>query len=268
MWATLALSAALNLAPAQAGALEFKNVRATYGILGQSRGKDSDELLPGDVYVVHFDVTGLKARPDGRVLYSMDMELTLQGKKTPEFAQKGKDLEVINSLGGNQMPLYALSVIGTDTKPGKYTLKLTFRDREAKTSAVLNRTFQVVAPRLGFVRLGLTYEAGAPASPVAVVGQTLLFNYSLVGFTLDKKYQPNVTVTVQVLDDNDRPTVAKPFKGDIKTVGKEFRQIIPFDPIALVLNRAGDFKVKLTATDNLSKKSVTQTLDLKVVEVK
>jgi hypothetical protein len=266
MWATLALSAALNLAPAQAGGLEFKNVRTTYSILGQER-KDSD-LLPGDVYVVHFDVDGLSTKADGRVLYSMGMELTRAGKDKPEFRKAPQNLEVVNSLGGSQLPLYALSVIGTDTPPGKYTLKLTFQDRISNKKAELTRNFQVIKPRLGFVRLGLTYETGQPAPSLAVPGQTLLLNFSLVGFDLDKMKHPNVSVSMQILDDRDKPTVQTPFTGDVKKVAKDFQQIIPFDAIRLVLNRPGKFKVKLTATDNLAKKTVEQTLDLTVLGAK
>src|SRR5262249_46660303 len=59
MWATLALSAAL-MAPSQKGTLELKNVRMTRGILGQER--TDTKLLPGDVFVVAFDIDGLKVK--------------------------------------------------------------------------------------------------------------------------------------------------------------------------------------------------------------
>ena len=37
MWTTIALIAALNLAPAQAGELTLSNLRSTYGMLGPQR---------------------------------------------------------------------------------------------------------------------------------------------------------------------------------------------------------------------------------------
>ena len=74
MWATLALAAVLQPIPAQGGKLAIKNDRVTYGILGQER-KDA-KMLPGDVYVVTFDIEGLAVNnADGKVLYSMGMTL-------------------------------------------------------------------------------------------------------------------------------------------------------------------------------------------------
>src|SRR5262249_53909617 len=53
MWAALALTTVLNVAPAQ---LELKNDRMTYGVLGQER--KGDTLYPGEMLVVAFDIEG------------------------------------------------------------------------------------------------------------------------------------------------------------------------------------------------------------------
>ena len=47
MWATLALSAAVSLAPAQANGLELKNVRFTQGVLGSARA--DSKFLAGEL---------------------------------------------------------------------------------------------------------------------------------------------------------------------------------------------------------------------------
>src|SRR3954447_4849741 len=104
MWAALALTTVMSVAPAQ---IELKNVRSTYGVLGQER-KD-DKILPGDLLVVAFDIEGLKVKDDGRVLYAMGMELTKKGKEKPEFKRDPQDLEAINSLGGSTLPAFALT---------------------------------------------------------------------------------------------------------------------------------------------------------------
>ena len=74
MLATLALSAALY-APTQ-GELTLSNARPTYGILGAAR-KDADmpKLLPGDQICVSFDIENLKIGDDGKVQYSIGMEV-------------------------------------------------------------------------------------------------------------------------------------------------------------------------------------------------
>jgi len=264
MWATLALSA-ITLAPAQGNALELKNVRITSGVLGQERKET--KLLPGDIFVVAFDIEGLKVKEDGRVRYSMGMELTRQGKAKPEFAKAPEDKEALLHLGGTRLPSYATAIIGTDTPPGNYTMTVTVTDLDAKKSEKLVQTFEVVEPKLGFVRVGLTYETGQPAPPLAVPGQSLLLNFALVGFTLDKKTgNPDLTIEMRILDDSDKPTISKPFKGEVKMVAKAFTAIIPFDPQLVQINRPGKYKLMLKGTDNLSKKEVEQVIDLTVIE--
>ncbi|MFO0928858.1 MAG: hypothetical protein U0736_17865 [Gemmataceae bacterium] len=260
MSAALALMTVLTLAPAQ---LELKNVRTTVGVLGQER-KD-DKLLPGDVLVVAFDIEGLKVKDDGRVLYAMGMELTKAGKDKPEFKRDPQDLEAVNSLGGTSLPAFALSVIGTDTAPGQYNLKVTVRDRQGKTEKTLNKAFEVLPVDLGFVQVRFTSSAGEPAAAVAVPGQRLYLHCALVGFQLSKEKLPHVTFEMQVMDESGKPTLEKPFKGDIKTDLKNTPGMMTFLPIPLELNRTGKFKVAIKAKDNIGGKTTEQALDLTVL---
>ena len=272
MWATLALTTALHLAPAQAGTLELKNVRVTYGTLGQER-KDAKEVLAGDVFHVAFDIEGLQISDDGRVLYRMGMELTKAGKKDPEFKQEPRDLEAVNTLGGTRVPAFARTTVGLDTVPGDYTLKVTITDRASKQKQELTRSFRVVPPRLGIVQLSLySYNDGQgtalPAPPLGVPGQAILLHFAVVGFALDKdKMQPNVVTEVSVLDEAGKPVLAKPFSGTTTEVGAQFKKILPMD-FPVQLNRSGKFKLQLKVTDKLANKTAEQTLDLTVVEQK
>jgi len=272
MWATLALTTALNLAPAQAGALDLKNVRVTYGVLGQER-KEAKEVLPGDIFNVAFDIEGLRVGDDGKVLYRMGMELTKTGKKEPEFRQEPRDLEADNTLGGSRVPAFARTTVGLDTPPGEYTLKVTIIDRATKQTKELSRTFNVVSPRLGLVQLSLfSYNDGRgtalPAPPLGVPGQTLLLHFAAVGFDLDKKKeQPNVLTEVTILDEAGKPVLSKPFSGTTTEVGAQFKKILPMD-FPIQLNRSGKFKVQIKVTDKLTNKNAETALDLTVVEQK
>jgi hypothetical protein len=269
MWATVALSTALTLAPAQKGGLDFENVRMSYSMLGHER--KSAKLYPGDILFLKFDIVGLEMAANGRVQYSMGTELTRKGAKTPEMKKSPQPLEAINALGGNRLPATAVAIIGTDTKPGTYTMKVTVTDSKTKKSRDLVRTFEVVEPKLGFVRAGLFYTPGPEmaAPPVGAVGQILYVHFSLVGFTLDKKTnQPDISVKMQVLDDAGKPTVRDPFSGKVTKVEKVFQQMLPFDPITLQLNRPGKFTIVLEATDNLAKEKTTHRIPLTVVEEK
>lgn len=265
MWAALALTtAALSLAPAQGNALKLNNVRTTYGVLGPER-KDS-KVLPGDVLVVAFDIDGLKVEDDGRVKYAMGTELTRKGAAKPEFKQDPQDLVAVNTLGGSTLPVNAYAIIGTDTKPGQYTFKVTIKDRGANTTTTLTKDFEVVDKALGFVRVRLTNLSFEPAPPIAVPGQRLLLNCSLIGFQTDKQTKlPHVTFEMQVYDAAGKATLAKPFKGDIKTEVKETPDMMTFLPINLELNRAGKFKVTIKATCNITKKTTEQSIDLNVI---
>jgi hypothetical protein len=270
MWAALALTTVLTTAPAQNGELAIKNVRSTHGILGQPRKEN--KLLPGDLLVVAFDITNLTVKPDGQVLYSMGMELTKKGKAKPEFKRAPQDLEAYNTLGGSTLPAFAMSVIGTDTPPGEYTLKVTVNDRGVKggKGVTLEEKFEVLPLKLGFVQVKLTSASGEPVPPIAVPGQSVLLHCDLVGYKMaGQPKAPNVTFEMQVLDADGKPTVTKPFKGDIVTESKMSPGQMRFAPIILQLNRPGKFKVVIKATDNQAKKATTeQRLELNVLSGK
>jgi hypothetical protein len=270
MWPTLAVSAVLFSAPAQSGGLQIKNDRATYGELGQER-KDS-RLLPGDVFCVAFDIEGLKTGDNGRVQYGMSLELLNKDGKS-QFKQEPRDLEAYNALGGNRVPAFALTEVGTDTPAGEYTLRVTVKDSTTGKTETLTRKFEVMPTTFGFIRtqfLHMFPNLGAfpPAPPVAVPGQTYLVNFAVVGFELDKgrKDQPNIETSLRVLDEEGKPTLAKPFTGSATEVG-QFKGVIPLQ-FMLTLNRPGKFKVELKATDKVSGKSAEQLLDLVVLEQK
>jgi len=267
MWATLALAAMLQPAPAQTSNLSIKNDRITYGILGPERR--DNKLLPGDVFVVSFDIDGLQVNTeDGKVKYSMGMELT-DGQGKVQFKKEPQDLEAVNALGGSRLPAFALSDIGLDTPPGEYTLKVTVSDRVNKAMQQLIRKFEVQQKKFGIVRLVLSNEKDMPVPPVAVPGQTVLINFALVSFDLagDKK-QPNLNVEMRILDEAGQPTISKLFlSGDLNNVEDQFKKIVPMQFIVAV-NRGGKYTIELKATDKVSNKSVVEKLPITVVEVK
>jgi hypothetical protein len=265
MWAALALTTVLTV-PAQAGDLKVSNIRSTHGILGQTRS-DNKDLLPGDLLVVAFDIENLTVKPDGLVRYAMGMELTKKGKTKPEFKRDPQDLEAFNNLGGSTLPAFAMTLIGTDTPPGEYVLKVTIKDRGAKP--VVEKTFEqkfTVKPvELGFVQVKLTNGGGEPVPAVAVPGQSVWVHYSLVGYKTDDKKVPHVTFEMQILDSAGKPCVEKPYKGDIKSEAKESPGQMLFQPTPIQLNRSGKFTILLKATDHVGKTKTEQKLDLEVL---
>jgi hypothetical protein len=275
MLASLALMTTLHLATEPVGQLKLTNDRATHGVLGWER-KDSKspKVYPGDVLFIRFDVEGLKVGEDGQALYSMEM--VIADKDGKELFRKDPEDEVaVLGLGGTALPMAPQAVIGTDTKPGTYTMKVTVTDRAVKKSESLMRTFEVVPPQLGFVRLTVTYannqlrDTGLPAPPVAVPGQNYNVGFAVVGFTLDtKNNQPTLSVEMRVLDESGKPVLGKPFVGGTNFATEQFKKIFPME-FMLKLNRPGKYKIALKVTDmNNNKKTAEETLDFTVAEPK
>jgi len=266
----------LNWAPAQEGQLELKNARVTYGILGQER-KDTT-YLPGDLVVLTFDIEGLKMTDDGQVKYSMSLELYDHTKKQVVFKKDPVDTLAVNTLGKSRLPAFALTELGTDAAAGKYTMTVVVtdvfnKDKKNRPTAELKRDFEVKAARFGIVRPGFTnvsLKDPQVSPPVGVPGQSLMLNFAVVGFDLKgDKMEPNVKVKMVVKDEAGKNVLEKAFEGEAKNIDDQAKKerAIPFQ-LPIQFNRSGNFKVVVTATDEHTGKSDSQTLDLKVVEVK
>ena len=276
MWATLAVSAVLAAAPADAAPLQIKNDRFTYGVFGPER-KDA-EVIPGDVLILAYDVEGLQVAPDGKVAYSTAMELLNKDGKS-EFKENPTDREAVNTLGGTRLPCWSRVNIGSDTPPGDYTVRVSIADKSVKDAkpVALERKFSVAKPRFGIILPMLGYDkpptAPPPAPPLAVPGQTLLFYFVLAGVdskpgkTAQDVLTTDFTVELNVLDENGKPTLEKPYTGTLKSIPPEAKDFWP-GQFPLSLNRSGKFTIQLTATDKQGNKTAKLELPLTVVDVK
>ena len=150
MWTTIAVVAALNLAPAQAGELTLSNLRSTYGMLGPQRA--SKKYIPGDLVVVSFDIDGIKADDSGKVLYSIGLEVTDPNGKL-KFKRDPRELEANISLGGNPPRLCNVPLHIDD--PQGNTAKMTVTDLSWASKSITGN-FEVlpapVLPRLDCAR--------------------------------------------------------------------------------------------------------------------
>ncbi len=269
MLATLALLATLQSAPQQDSALKLTNAIASHSPLRLAR-KDAanPKILPGELFFLCFDIEGLKEGPDGEVLYSIGMELK-NGEGKTLFKQEPQKATAYNSLGGGRVAGFARADIGTDTKPGKYKMIVTIIDRKAKDAVkTLEQDFEVLPKGLGMISLGLSYdpEGRMPAPALGTPGQAMFVNYFATGFTRDKDKKPHFVAEMQILDDSGKPVLGKPYTGTIKEAPAE--QLMYPVQFVLGLNRSGNFKLQIKLTDKLTDQSVTETIDLKVVELK
>jgi hypothetical protein len=263
MWTTLAVVAALGgFSAADDDSLSLNNIRLTYGVHGP--GRASSTLLPGDSLCIAFDIQGISADANGKVLYSTALEFADRSGKVI-FKQDPQPLEAVNSLGGNQVPAFAHIDIGLEQPPGDYTVNVTVTDRLKKKPQSFSRGFRVLPKDFGLVRTTTTGDNEGKI-PVAVpgVGEALFINFGIVGFERDRATkQPHVAVEMEIFDESGRATTAKPFAGVIKEKVPENAPSLP-GQFLISLNRAGKFRVELKATCQLTKKTSTVTLPLTV----
>lgn len=274
MWTTLALMSALSITPAQAGQLQLKNPRFTYGMFGQER-KDSN-YLPIDMVWLTFDIEGLQVKEDGSGRYSMAMKLKNNKKNKYLFEQDPpQELAFTNSLGGTRQPVQVLTHVLPGMDPGDYTVEVHVTDKLAKTFQKLERNFTVKPLEFGIINPGFVYnQAGASslfAPPVAVPGQNLILHFSTVGSTeAGAKNQPKVSVKAEIQDEAGNAVLKKPITGtatDYQNDEARKNKFIPFE-VPIQVNRSGTFKILLSATDEHARKTVSfPPLTLKVVEV-
>jgi hypothetical protein len=263
-----ALALVLSSALADTGQLTISNVRTPYGYFGPDR--PNNKVLPGDVYVISFDVDGFAVEKDGKVAYSMAMEVS-DHKGKVIYNQPPTDMEATLSLGGSKIQASTTVTTGVDQPPGVYTIKLAIVDKKTKASQKLTRELELVPKDFGIVRVFATADPGGVVySPFAgVTGQYLRVNLSVVGFERAKgSKQPDILVEMQVLDENGKTTLGKPFIGNVNNqVGlNEAGVNMHFH---LALNQPGKFTIELKATDNLAQKTAKKVmLPLVVTEQK
>lgn len=272
MLRALLLAALLLAAPAaRAAELKLTNVRSTYGELGGPR--PDGKLFPGDILFLGFDIENIAIAPDGKVNYTMAMEVVDKANK-PVFKQEPATKTEYVPLGGTKLPARAFITIGLDQEPGAYTLKMTVTDNATKASQTLAKGFEVEKLQFAIVQVlpCLDQKGELPAPTVGVVGQQVFVFLGAVGFgraPVDAKdpkkgSQPNLTFEMLPLDERGQPTITKPAVYELTGGVKEEDQGVTAR-FQLPYTRAGKYTVRLKATDNVTKKSATYELPLTVV---
>jgi hypothetical protein len=262
MWTTLALYAALSAVPGQSG-LSLTNVRSTYGLLGPERR--SEELAPGDVYFVSFNIEGITVGEEGKVRYSIGTTVTDAGGKV-QLQQEPKETEATISLGGNSVAAYNQLTIGLDTAPGDYRLKVTVTDRASGKEQSLTRNIKVLPRSFALVRTTVSLDTnGQYPAEVFTCGQGLWVQCSAVEFARDRgSKQPDLVFEVRIYDESGKPTMAKPL---LHTINKNIPANENKVPLAfpLSLNRAGKFTIEVLANDRLKNKKSKTTIPITVL---
>jgi hypothetical protein len=175
---------------------------------------------------------------------------------------------IINVLGGGKVPHAVTVTTGLKQTPGQYRLKVSITDLQGKKEGAFTRDFAIEKPDFGLVRFQLSYDRfGQLAAPAAAaVGQTLYLNAVAVGYKPDaRSQQAALQFELSILDDAGKPALARPLTGEVK--GGAVDTHVPFR-FELPIHRTGRFKLNVTATDQISKKSISLSVPLLAVEQK
>jgi hypothetical protein len=262
----VAAVAALGLPAAEGAGLTLSNVRCTHGILGPDRA--GDKVLPGDRYVLCFDVEGISIGADGKVAYSIGTQVHNSAGRLV-YEQEPKSVEAPTSLGGSRVPAHARIDVGLDTPPGVFHLKVTVTDRVTNVSTSLTRDVEVLPKEFGLVRLAITNdpEGQLPAAALGV-GQAAWLQLGAVGFSpsTDGK-APAISFSLRFLDESGKATQSKPVAASTPKELTPGAALVPAQ-FLLSLNRPGKFTAEITATDESSKKTATLSVPVTIVEGK
>lgn len=276
MWATLALAAALQAAPAQPVAFAFKNSRVSYSVLGQTR-KDA-KFLGGDLVILNYDLLNLKATEDAIVRYSLGLEVTNKAGKSI-YKLEPQEFKAELTLGGNSRPGLSIYELPLDMAAGDYVFTVSGTDLESKATDKLMYPFEVLAPQLGFIQSGVHIPIGPdkliPSPQTIPVGQTVMVGTAVVGFELGpktendlRKRQPHIIIETHIVDEaTGKATLAKPKIGGVTMVTDDYKKAVPFTTL-LEMNRPGRFKIEMKVTDKHAGKTAEFTLDVTVYEIK
>ena len=223
--------------------------------------------MPGGELFLCFDVEGVTVDGDGKVHYSVAVEVA-DAKGKVLFKQDPRDLEAPVSLGGDRVPAFAHLDVGLQSPPGQYTVKVTVVDLPSKHSQELKRTVEVLSKDFGLVRVKTTSDQEGQL-PVAVpgAGEGLWIQCGAVGFGRGESKQPDLTFELRVLDEGGKPTRTKPFAVQVNKDVPDGAVLVPAQ-FFLSLNRPGKFTVELTAADKVGGKKAKLNFPLTVAEPK
>jgi hypothetical protein len=234
-------------APAQDGQPALSNIRATYGVQGPER--PDRRVLPGDNFILSFEIDGAEVAADGKVHYTIAMEVTDQLGDV-RFKQVPRPNAMTRPPGRRSLPAMANLHVGLDEPPGEYTLRVSVTDRTARTTREIAENYEVLPKAFGLVQVVTIGDPDAEGPSFFQAGKAGLINFLAVGFGRNES-QSNFRVVMNVTDADGRPALAKPVEGEVKEKLSSKTMHIPMQ-FQLELKRAGQFTVELKAQDRVT----------------
>jgi hypothetical protein len=185
------------------------------------------------------------------------------------FKKEPSDVQVPSPSGSQSLPVCAKVDVGLASPPGKYDLKVTIVDRTTGTTASVTRSYEILPPEFGIVRVSLTSDReGKNFAAAFTPRRPGWINFTAVGFGRDKDGgQPHLHATMRVLDEQGRSVFSKPFSGILNQGVPAQIEAVPMQ-FQLVLAQPGRYTVELAATDAITGRKAGLTIPIQVVALK
>jgi hypothetical protein len=250
---TLALLAVDSAAHA---ALEIRNLEAAHGRYGPKR--EGRESYPGEEILFRYQVNGAHVDSLGRIDVVLEESVTDERGRSILHA-RGAQRSIL-ALGGATFTGQAVVTFPDDAPTGSYKLTLTVTDSISGESAVAEQEltlkpveFALVMPRFSYDEAG---ELPAPAS--GLLGQAIHVSVKAIGLDSSRN-SIDADMQLQIVDKSGKATLPKPitvtFRQDDPKIARQI-SLVRFKA-QLVLNRVGEFTLKITVTDRAAGKSAT-----------
>jgi hypothetical protein len=245
--------------------LEIRNVQPAHGPLGPARA--SDDVYPLDEYGVRYQIAGIRPDTDGKADLEVGVRLTnAEGKAVYDLKPASRRFDL--SLGGDTVQAFGFVNFSDKAAPGEYKLAVTVRDKTANETTSFERklTLKPAAFQIVALRFSHDPEGKVPAGLTLPVGDTLHYQFKAIGFDRSQK-KVSLVMRVQILDKDGKDIGAKTqeAKADVTDPAKvaDARQATLGGQATM--NRAGDFKLKITVEDTVAKKTTSFEAPLKVL---
>lgn len=265
MVSTYLLAAALALSPAQPTGLGFSNDRITLGgEFGPPRAEN--KLLPGDRFFLAFDIEGLKLDEMNKASFTIGMTVADKSGNLV-YEVKPARQETVLPLGGTKLPARAFMDTTPDMAAGEYVCRVMVKDLATNDSKTLEKKFEMLPKGFGVVSFYCSGDdkGEVPAPFMGVAGQAIWLHFVVVGFErAGNAAQPDIEISFQTLDSNQKPTSPQP---RIFQVRQEIPENVLRIPISLPLplNRVGAYTIEIVAKDRLSNRNTKVTIPLTVL---
>lgn len=259
----LAAAVVLCCATTAQAALEIKNIQAAHSVLGPER-KGLD-YHPGEEVVFRFVIAGARVNAEGMADVTLALKLT--NSNGDLVLAQDAPLKLVLGLGGGSFPAHTRINLGERTQPDDYTMTVTIVDKLSLEKTSFQRKITCKPPEFALIAPEFFYDQdGRVAAPCGgVLGHFLHFRFKVIGMDRGRD-KLDVAMEGQVLDAQGKEMMPKPITAEVKNDDAEVVRKVGTLTFRghLMLNRVGDFTLRLIITDRQTNKTTKFEAPLRV----